>query len=508
MRTRYSANLAANFLGSGWTAILQLAAVPFYIAAVGIESYGLIGFFSTLLIASRALDLGLTSTTNRELARFSAQPGQMSQTRNFVRTAELICWFIAVALGTAIWIGTTVIARHWLNAGELSETEVSRAVSLMGIVIALQLPVALYHGGLMGLQRQVVANLVRAVMATISTVGGVLSLYLISAEIVVFFAWQVMASIVHVGVIAFVLWRHLPAAETQVRFSFAEVRRNFRFAAGMGGIGISALILSQLDRLVLSKLLSLEMFGYYVLGYTFGSALFLIVTPVFNATLPRLSALVAGGEDVELRQAYQSGVRLMAALVLPSAAVLVIFAEPLLKIWTASAEAAQFAAPIAAMIAAGTALNGLMHLPYALQIAYAWTSIGLGINLFFIATMLPSLVFAVDQFGPAGAAAVWLALNAVYVMLGVPLTHRKLLRGETTTWFVRGALIPGAVASLVVLAASTMPYRGFNAVQLAFYCLFTALAATVLTSLCIARMRSWLIAQLKLWLLSGRAPSR
>ena len=508
MQTRYSANLVANFMGSGWTALLQLAAIPFYIAAVGIESYGLIGFFSTLLIASRAFDLGLASTTNRELARFSAMPDQASQARNFVRTAELIYWSIAAILGGAICMGASLIARHWLNGGELSETEVSGAASLIGIVIALQLPVALYHGGLMGLQHQVIANLIRAVMGTISTVGGVLALYLISDDILVFFAWQVVASGVHVGVIAYVLWRRLPPATTPVRFSFTEVRRNFPFAASMSGIGISALILSQLDRLVLSKLLSLEMFGYYVLGYTFGSALYLIIIPVFNATLPRLSALVAGGKHAELRKAYRSGVRLMAALVLPSAVVLVVFAEPLLRIWTASAEAAHFAAPVAAMIAAGTALHGLMHLPYALQIAYGWTSIGLGINLFFIATMVPSLVFAVDQFGSPGAAAVWLALNAVYVMLGVPLTHQRLLRGEVTTWFIRGALVPGAIAALVVLTASAVPYREFNAVQLAFFCLFTALTATVLTSMCVAELRSWLTARLKKWFIHVRAPSR
>lgn len=498
MQTRYYVNLTANFLGSSWMAILQLAAIPFYIDTVGIEAYGLIGFFTTLLITSRAFDLGLTNTINRELARLSAQPDEALRAKSFVRTIEVIYWPISLSLGGAIWLGSSALARHWLNAGNLSESDVSGATSLMGVVIALQMLVAFYHGGLMGLQRQVVANLIRATMGTISVVGGVLCLYLISAEIRIFFIWHAAVSVAHVAIITLALWGQLPPAETKVRFSFSEINRNLPFAAGMGGIGISALVLSQLDRLILSKLLSLEMFGYYVLGYTFGSALYLIIIPVFNATLPRLSALVAQRNPANLRQAYRAGVRLMATLVLPSSAVLVVFAEPLLRAWTGRPEAAHFAAPIAAMIAAGTALNGLMHLPFALQIAYGWTSIGLTINLLFIAIMLPALIFAVEQSGALGAATVWLGLNALYMLLGVPLTHQKILRGETFLWFVRGALLPIAIASLIVLVASTAPYREYNSVQLVAFCLFTILAGVLTASLCSAETRRWLSIRLKL----------
>ena len=40
----------------------------------------------------------------------------------------------------------------------------------------------------------------------------------------------------------------------------------WRFTAGMSGISILAVILTQLDKVILSKMLSLEMFGYYTLA--------------------------------------------------------------------------------------------------------------------------------------------------------------------------------------------------------------------------------------------------
>jgi len=36
--------LLANFAGTGWSAVAQLACIPLYVKFLGIEGYGLIGF--------------------------------------------------------------------------------------------------------------------------------------------------------------------------------------------------------------------------------------------------------------------------------------------------------------------------------------------------------------------------------------------------------------------------------------------------------------------------------
>ena len=41
-------NIIANFAGQGWAALMALAFVPLYIKFLGIEAYGLIGFFAML----------------------------------------------------------------------------------------------------------------------------------------------------------------------------------------------------------------------------------------------------------------------------------------------------------------------------------------------------------------------------------------------------------------------------------------------------------------------------
>ena len=41
-------NIAANFAGSVWQALMGLIFIPIYIKFMGIEAWGLIGFFATL----------------------------------------------------------------------------------------------------------------------------------------------------------------------------------------------------------------------------------------------------------------------------------------------------------------------------------------------------------------------------------------------------------------------------------------------------------------------------
>ncbi len=64
-------NIIANFAGQGWAALMALAFVPLYIKFLGIEAYGLIGFFAMLQGAFQILDFGLSQTMNREMARYS-----------------------------------------------------------------------------------------------------------------------------------------------------------------------------------------------------------------------------------------------------------------------------------------------------------------------------------------------------------------------------------------------------------------------------------------------------
>ena len=57
--TTLNKNIFANYLGRAWPVLLSVLLVPVYIKFLGIEAYGLIGFFTTLSAVMGVFDLGI-----------------------------------------------------------------------------------------------------------------------------------------------------------------------------------------------------------------------------------------------------------------------------------------------------------------------------------------------------------------------------------------------------------------------------------------------------------------
>jgi len=226
-------NIAANITGSIWQALMGLVFIPLYIKFMGIESYGLIGIFAILQVIFGLLDVGLGSTLTREMARLSALPNKEQEMRNLVRTLEILYWGIAVFVGIAIVLLSPFIANHWIKAGQLSAKTIEQALLIMGIITVFQMPIGFYSGGLMGLQKQVLLNIINICMSTLRGAGAVLILWLVSPTIQYFLLWQIVISIINASLLAMFIWRRLPHSDNKAVFQKQLLKGIWRFSAGM-----------------------------------------------------------------------------------------------------------------------------------------------------------------------------------------------------------------------------------------------------------------------------------
>ena len=228
---------------------MSLIFIPLYIKFMGIEAYGLIGIFVSLLALLAILDMGLSSTLSRELARLSTSEDTAQESRDLVRTMEFVYWGVGILVGLGFVALAPLIAHYWVKTQGIPTQTVQKAVLIMGLVVAFQWPGSLYDGGLTGLQRQVLLNGVRAGVATIQHAGAVLVLWLISPSILAYFTWQIIISIIQTFLLAYLVWQSLPATQKQSLFQKRLLKKNWRFAAGMTGISVITTILTQTDKL-------------------------------------------------------------------------------------------------------------------------------------------------------------------------------------------------------------------------------------------------------------------
>ena len=292
----------------------------------------LLEFLYPLMGMLAFLDLGLSQSMIREMARLSRDRGNANRMADTARTLEVIYWAIALCVVAVIVLLSNFIAYHWLNPEHLSRESLLEALWIMALVIGLRWPVAIYMGGLNGLQRQVLVNTLMAIFATLQGVGALAILWFIEPTIRAFFLWQALIALVQVVVLRIALWSSFPT-EHNGKFSKDVLHNIWRFAAGMTGISLVATILTQLDKVLLSKMLTLTEFGYYTFAATVAAVVYRIIGPVFTAYYPRLTELVSKGDQSGLVSAYHQGCQLMAVAILPATLVLAFFSKEILELW-------------------------------------------------------------------------------------------------------------------------------------------------------------------------------
>ena len=455
---RLSWNLLAGFTGSAWTAVVGVLATPFYLHFLGIESYGLIGFFTTLLTLVQLLDLGLSPTMNREVARH-ALVVDATRLRNLLRSIELLYWVVASVLVMALVLAAGWIGRNWLQSKSLALGDVVHAVMLMGLVISARWPIGLYSACLMGAQRLALVSGLSIIMVTLSASGSIFVLAFVSPTVNAFFLWQVAVSLVHVALIRWLAWSAVGGRQGS-RFKLAELRRIWRFSAGVGAIAVTGVLLMQFDKVLLSRLVSLGAYGRYMLATMLASGLYLLATPMFNALYPRFSALVANGKIGQLTELYGLATRLLATLAFSVAFGVATHAEALMRLWTHDALLSARVAPIASILILAAALHGMLFLQYALQLAYGKARLALIINGVLLIIYVPLSLFLTLAHAESGAAIAWLLLQCIYLGLSTFLTHRYLLRGYAAHWLLRDVGIPLCASLAAVLIVSAFERHG------------------------------------------------
>lgn len=457
--SRVRFNVAANIAGQVSAVVLAIVCTPFFIQFLGIEGYALVAFYTVVQATLQVLDLGFATTVNREVARLSRKsgPAEVRELGEFAATAARWYWILGCGVGTVMFFLTPQIASTWLNATRTPHYELADSGRVFGLLACIVWPATFYQTGLVGLQRQVTLNLITVPFSALSNLGGLAFVWLGPRSVTTLLCWQALVALMQLVVLDYRFWRNLEVPRDTRRPHLGILKDKWRFSLGMGGISITGFLLTHLDKLILSRLLSLESFGHYSLAGTLARSLYVMITPVFNAYFPRFSALVPTRDDASMRLCYHNATQVMAVLILPLAVIIGVFSYEIAFVWLHDPAIARSVAPITSILVIGTCLNGLMNIPFALQLAYGNTKIGLIVNLCLVAALAPAIVLATFQYGVVGGAAMWGVINGLYLLVGLPLTHKYLLPGETPNW-IRSDVLPPLFAALILVAIGRMSF--------------------------------------------------
>jgi len=443
-------NIVANYLGRAYSVAAIYLFVPIYVRILGLEAYGLIAFYSVILALISLADVGLSTTFSREAARVKHK----SSLLDLLTTIERVL-LLTTSLGAfMLFGGADWIASHWLNAkAGLDQEEAAWCLRLMALSLPAQLLISLYSAGLLGLQRQVSANALQASYTTIRS-GLVIVPILWMPEPSTFFAWHLVSTCAFAVVARAVLTSAmgLPRFKSG-RFAPREMLPLLAFAGGMFVITIIANVNTQLDKLIVSKMFSIQEFGVYTLAATLAQIPVAATSPIAIALYPAITAKLALNEVREAESLYERYTFIIAVLAALGSIGLALFGREVFAVWVASESIPDAAQKAMVLLSLGSLFLCLQLTPYYLSLARNdnWTIAVLAFGTLLLS--VPLVYVGASNFGLLGAAMPWLLLNCLNFATLSYFINRRHYRKSHYRWLAKFVFMPVGIGGVAMAAA-------------------------------------------------------
>ncbi len=432
----------ANYISQLYVTIISIIIVPLYIKYMGAEAYGLVGFFAMLQTLFMLLDMGLTPTIARETARFRGGATDGTSYRHLVQSLEGI-FFIVGLIGSGImFLASDFIAYNWLNSNHLPPQEIETSIKLITIIIGVRWLCGLYRGIITGSEELIWLGSFAAFIASFRFLGVLPVLIFINPSPTSFFYYQLFIAISELLILLIKGHSLLPnILNNKSSWSLKPIKKILKFSVSIAFTTSVWILITQTDKIVLSKILPLADYGYFTLSVLLASGIMLISNPISGAIIPRMIRLDAENNHDGLIKVYRQGTQLVSIIAGATSITLALYSQKVLWSWTGNVDIAEHGKYTLTLYSIGYGLLAVSAFPGYLQNAKGDLKLHVIGNAIFVIILIPSIIIMANQYGAIGAGYVWLTMNITYLILWVPLVHNRFAKGLNIKWFTTDVLI-------------------------------------------------------------------
>lgn len=418
-------NILTNYLAVAWMGALTLGLIPVYLARLGPEEWGVVALCIAIQGFFGLLDSGLGQIMPRDVARVAGDRAREAQIFRLFTRAYAILGFVGFVLGQ---LAVPWLIAHWFNGGNGLSANAGPALRLVLVQFLFQFANNASLGFWNGVQAQTTANWRQCLFATgkhalaliaISTWRAEATSYLLAFAFVSFLEWWANRRAV---------LRSLGRVERSVPVASRDLRQLAEdagvFAAGV----LIGMLVTQVDRIVLSRSVDVASFGRYVIVANLGVAFTQLQYPLVRAYFPRIVQESERGAGAGTRHLLW-GVGAMC--VLPCALV-ALLAPWILDLWIGDPETVRVGVSPLRLILLSVASNALYQLVYQQILVRGQGRFLLITNLTALLVVTPTVVWAAPRLGIVAGGLAWVLLGVVQWIFGVWWLRRSRRRASST----------------------------------------------------------------------------
>ena len=374
------------------------------------------------------LDAGISSTLTRYVSLSGLSPQVSDEASTLFSGAEKIVLLISLMILLLVSGLSDFISTSWLNLNEINHDLAQKCVIVGGAIISSRLLQGVYIAVFNGLQKQVLLNSIRAFMASLRALGSVYLLIYQNVGVLGFLIFQLVFILLEAFLMRIKL-KVLMKGSRSIILTSMLVESVRKFALTVGLQSLLATALSQVDKILLSKLVSMYDLGSYTFSNLVSSSVTIAASSVYFAVLPKLTNYYSSNNPLFTNDIYRVSTQLIFILVTPFSLLLVFFPSEFVLAWSHNSELSIVTVNNIRLLSIGYFLNSLMYIPLAFCISTGKVSKLLKMNSVMLIIFVPALIILVPIYGTLAASASWAFLNLFYVFFGIYyLTNNELIK--------------------------------------------------------------------------------
>jgi O-antigen/teichoic acid export membrane protein len=450
-------NVIWNWAGMAAVMAAGVVVMPFLIHRLGDETYGLWILIGSVTNYFGLLDLGIRGSVGRYIAFYRAKNDQDGINRSLSTAIIILC-----AVGTLALLGTLAIIPFfgdWFDVPAEQLHSVRLTLLLVGINLALTLPLSAFDGTLWAFQRFDLLNMVDIPAIVVRT--GLTFLWIANGGELVALGILTLATTLGTGLgKALLSFREDRALRLVPRIEKAAALELFIFGFWSFLQGVTYMVTTQMGILITGAWLAVSAVTTYSIALRLVNIVQSCLIACTGVLTPLATTLHAGDKHDQQQRLFLTGGRLCTAFTLYFVILLVFLGKPLIVLWIGPSQIE--AARLLTILALGHFLSFAQRVTFSMILGMGrhkfMALVGLGQSV--LATVLA--VLAVPAFGLAGVALAFvtgdlLGHGVIQLLYGCKLTHVRVRHYLQRSLLAPMAVAAGPALGLVALTNWWMP---------------------------------------------------
>ncbi|MFY8273984.1 oligosaccharide flippase family protein [Pseudoalteromonas sp. SSDWG2] len=451
-------SLSVTFGVQAYSTIVTVALTPVLLTMLGPEGFGLIGFFLTVQTFLQIFDAGVSGTLARQIA---IAKGCKKAFKSFISDFYRI-YMGFLCVGAILGGIGLLLSRHssaWFET-TIPLDILSFSIKAMLITLVVKYLCGPLKSVLIGLEVHGAIATANFVAANLRYPGGLLVLYIFDNSLIYYFAFQVLVALLEwlLYCILFVYHKNVTIKRTIVTNNVSSLGIKVLLVSALQLTLLSVLwvLVSQVDKLLLSGNVSLEEFGYYSLAVSVAGVILTLNLPISQVLMPRLTSLASSNENTGYVRVLVRFILLSFTLFIPLCLMFFLYGQELIWSWTGNIEAANKAGFYLKWLAIGNLFAILANYSFLVQFSIKKLRRHLIAYSIYSSLLLPSIFIVVSNFKSEGTAIFWVVQNGLFLFFWGLYSFRLLLPNLINTIVTPMFLASLFLAGIAVFFASPL----------------------------------------------------